>query len=88
MLTRLVSSLSESNKEDFKSEPHVHLRVMPLIKIVVVLRLPVQPLMAAKSLSQCLVCWLVQFSQVEGRERASEKESTKMLRENRWYLGT
>ena len=74
MLTRLVRSFSESNKEDFKSEFHVHSGVIPLVTVVVVLRLPVQPLMAAKSLSQCLVCWIVQFSQVKGTERASEKE--------------
>ena len=44
------------NKEDFKTELRAPLRAMPPTTIVAVPRPPVQPVMAAKSLSIVLAC--------------------------------
>lgn len=56
MLTSLVSSLPENNKQNFKTEPHSHLRGMLPTNIVTLSRLPAQPVKAAKSLSIMLDC--------------------------------
>ena len=75
-MTRLVSSLSECNKEDFKTEPLAHLRVVPLTTVAVVSKQPHHH-------HSAWFAGLSSSTKTQGRkQRASEMESTEMLRGN------